>query len=600
MSGIVTVFENAERAKPGKPLMVTAAGELTYGALIERTALMAGLLKKNGVSEGDRAIVSSADDIESAAAFMGLMRCGAVPVMIDAHLPAPEWAEVAKAAKASCAFVDPGLTERAERAAAVYVFGKPTKAGMLGRLLKRDRAGYPAFFEGIEPEAPPARIDDGLDAYVMFTSGTTSRPKGVRISHKALFAHLGTLSRQFGYSGEARILNVLPLSHADGIVQGPLVALYNLAAAYRPLEFSIQRITELLDALYRERITHFVAVPTMLSLIYKLWQGHEDSLSASGDLKTVISTASYLEKEIWEGFERRFGVRVSNVYGLTETVAGGLFSGPADSGRRVGTVGKPVDCEAMTALDDGAPASDGEPGELLLRGDNLMTGYFEDNEATAQAIAGGWLHTGDIAVRDSDGFYRITGRKKNIIVTGGLNVQPEEVTEALKAHPDVLEAVTFGVQDDVSGELVASCVVLSPGAAAADTGLVEWCRGRIAHYKVPRRVHIFEELPKGLSGKVIIAQARKMALEAAGEEKTAGDSLMGKVLGAASAVFKSPVSELSERSTTADVAGWDSLAHLQFIVALEEAFEIRLDPSDIIRIESIGEAERIVREKLSS
>lgn len=599
MSGIVHVFENAERVKPGKPLMVTAAGELTYGALIERTSLMAGLLKKGGISEGDRAIVSSADDIESAAAFIGLLRCGAVPVMIDAHLPAPEWTEVAKAAKASCAFVDQGLRERAVNACAVYEFGRSTKAGMLGRLLKRDRAGYPAFFEGLEPAVPPAEIDEGLDAYIMFTSGTTSRPKGVRISHKALFVHLGTLSRQFGYSGESRILNVLPLSHADGVVQGPLVALYNLAAVYRPLEFSIQRITELLDAVYRERITHFVAVPTMLSLIYKLWQGHEDSFS-SGDLKTVISTASFLEKEIWEGFEKRFGVRVSNVYGLTETVTGGLFSGPADSGRRIGTVGKPVDCEARAALDDGSPAPDGEPGELLLRGENLMTGYFEDNEATAQALVGGWLHTGDIAVRDSDGFYRITGRKKNIVITGGLNVQPEEVTEVLKAHPDVLEAVTFGVEDDISGELVASCVVLSPGSALRDTGLVEWCRGRIAHYKAPRRIHIFEELPKGPSGKVIIAQAKKMALEAAVAEEAAGGSVMGKVLGAASAVFKSPVSELSERSNTADVAGWDSLAHLQFIVALEEAFGIRLDPSDIIRIDSIGEAERIVREKLSS
>ncbi|CAG1017307.1 hypothetical protein BURC_01950, partial [Burkholderiaceae bacterium] len=546
-----------------------------------------------------RAIVSSADDIESASSFIGLMRCGAVPVMVDAHLPAPEWTEVAKAAKASCAFVDQALRERAEKITGVYEFGRSTKAGMLGRLLKRDRAGYPAFFEGIVPAAPPEKIDEGLDAYIMFTSGTTSRPKGVRISHKALFAHLGTLSRQFGYSGDSRILNVLPLSHADGIVQGPLVALYSFATVYRPLEFSIQRITELLDALYRERITHFVAVPTMLSLIYKLWQGHEDSLSASGDLKTVISTASYLEKEMWEGFEQKVGVRVSNVYGLTETVAGGLFSGPADSGRRVGTVGKPVDCEAMTALDDGAPAPDVEPGELLLRGDNLMTGYFEDYEATAQALAGSWLHTGDIAVRDSDGFYSITGRKKNIIVTGGLNVQPEEVTEALKAHPDVLEAVTFGVEDDVSGELVASCVVLSPGSAADDAELAEWCRGRIAHYKAPRRVHIFEDLPKGPSGKVIIAQAKKMALEAAvAAENAAGDSVIEKVLGAASAVFKSPVKELSERSTTADVAGWDSLAHLQFVVALEEAFDIRLDPSDIIRIESIGEAERIVREKL--
>ncbi|HBG47469.1 MAG TPA: hypothetical protein DDW94_10860 [Deltaproteobacteria bacterium] len=598
MSRIVSVFENAETVKPGKPMMVTSGGELTYGALLERTARLTGLLRKDGISAGDRAIVSSRDDIEAVCAFIGLARNGIAAVMLDARLPSPEWSALAEAAKARCAFVDADIIGRAEKTTAVYGFAKTvTKAGMLGRLLKRERAEYPSFLEGIEPADPPGEVDGSLDAYIMFTSGTTSRPKGVRISHKALFSHLGTLSRQFGLCDGSRILNVLPLNHADGFVQGPLAALYNRATVYRPMEFSIQRLTELMDAVYRDRITHFVAVPAMLSLIHRLGQGSEESFT-TGDLLAVISTAGYLEKELWEGFENKFMVRVSNVYGLTETVAGGLFSGPGDADRRVGTVGRPVDCEAMIVIEDGSPAPDGEPGELLLRGDNVMTGYFEDDEATGHALKDGWLRTGDIAVGE-DGFFRIAGRKKNIIITGGLNVQPEEVTEALKSHADVLEAVTFGVEDNTWGELVASCVVLSPGARVGPPELADWCRARVAHYKVPHRIHVFQELPKGPSGKVIVPVAKKMAMEAGSSEKTSGNSIREKVLGAAASTFKAPVHELSEYSTAADVAGWDSLAHLQFVVALEEAFDIRLESADIIRIESIGEAERIVGEKLS-
>ena len=599
MSGIVSVFENAKTVKPGKPLLVTSGGELTYGALFERTALLTGLLRKSGVSESDRAIVSSKDDIEAAAAFIGLLRNGVAPVLLDSSLPAPEWSLLAQAAKARCAFIDPELRELAKKVPVVHELGRAaTKASMLGRFLKKDRAAYPSVFEGIEPIDTPHRVDESLDAYIMFTSGTTSRPKGVRISHKALFSHLGTLSRQFGLCGDSRILNVLPLNHADGIIQGPLSALYNRATVYRPFDFTIQRLTDLLDAVYRDRITHFVAVPAMLSLIRKLGQGHEDSFTTE-DMKVVISTAAHLEKELWEEFEKKFSVRVSNVYGLTETVAGGLFCGPGDD-RRVGTVGRPVDCEAMTVLEDGSPAPDGASGELLIRGDNVMTGYFEDDEATGQALKGGWLHTGDIAVRESGGFYRIAGRKKNLIITGGLNVQPEEVTGVLKAHAGVLEAVTFGVEDNIWGELVTSCVVLSSGERAGEAELVEWCRGRVAHYKVPQRVHVFSELPMGPSGKVIIQQAKTMALEAGGASATAGRDLKDRVLNAAASAFKVSATELSEYSTPADVAGWDSLAHLQFVVALEEAFNIRLEPSDIIRIESIGEAERTVGEKLSA
>lgn len=597
-SAIIPVFEAAKAVKPGKPLLVASSGTLTYGALVERVGRFFALLKKNGVSPGDRAIISSEDDIEAVAAFLGCMRCGVAAVMLDSRLPEREARALVSAASAVCAFVDPGKRGWVESVPHVFGLGKAaTKAGMLGRLLKKGFDEFPAFLEGVEPIDLPQELDDNLDAYIMFTSGTTSRPKGVRISHRALFSHLATLSRQFGIDEGSRILNVLPLSHADGLIQGPVSALYNRASVYRPFDFSLQRLTELLDAVYRERITHFIAVPSILAIINRLGSGYEDSF-ATGDLKAVISTAGYLDKGLWEGFEKKFGVRVSNIYGLTETVAGGLFSGPGDSDRRVGTVGRPVDCEACIALEDGLIAPDFEPGELLLRGSNLMTGYFEDDEATGEALKGGWLHTGDVAVRDRDGFFTIVGRKKNLIISGGLNIQPEEVTDILVEHPGVAEAVTFGVDDSVFGELVVSCVALAPGSCIGPDGLAQWCRERLAHYKVPQRVYIFPELPKGRSGKVVVEEAKKMAIEASSAEKKADGGVRERVLSAAAETFRTSASELSEFSTPADVAGWDSLAHLQFVVALEEAFGVTLAPADIIRIDSIGEAERIVRGKL--
>jgi len=597
-SSIVSVFEAAKAVKPGKPLLVASGGTLAYGALAERAARMCALFEKNGVTPGTRAIVSSEDDIEAVSAFLGCMRSAVTPVMIDPRLPEREFLSFVAAAKAGCAFVDPGKKNLVPGVPRLFEVGwAATKAGMLGRLLKKDAGALPPFLEGVEPVEPPGDIDERLDAYVMFTSGTTSRPKGVRISHRALFAHLATLSRQFAIDEGSRILNVLPLSHADGLVQGPVSALFNRATAFRPFDFRVQTLTELLDAVYRERITHFVAVPSMLAIINRLGQGHEDSFT-TGDLKAVVSTAGYLEKGLWEGFEKKFKVRVSNVYGLTETVAGALFSGPGDSDHRPGTVGKPVDCEALIALDDGSAAPDGTAGELLLRGDNLMTGYFEDLEATAEVLEGGWLHTGDIASRDPGGFFTIDGRKKNIIISGGLNIQPEEVSEALAEHPEVAEAVTFGVADQVFGEVVVSCVVLVPGSSTSQDELAGWCKDRLAYYKVPQRVHIFAELPKGRSGKVVVEEAKKMADGAGVSGKKAGGGVRERVLLAAAETFRTPVCELSEFSTTADIAGWDSLAHLQFVVALEEAFGVRLDPSDIIRMDSIGEAERVVRAKL--
>lgn len=600
---IVRAFERAASMKPGKVLV---AGEktLTYGELLRRAELLTGLFRKGGLSPGDRAVVSTADDIEAVTFFLSLLRNGITAVMIDPETPAPQARALISAARPKAVFLDSGIRGgwRPDNDLFTVEIRKNTggRDSLFDKLIKKrassDGIGYPAVLDTLCPAAAPADIPSWLTAYVIFTSGTTSRPRGVEISHGSLFHHLGTLSRQFGYGGSSRIMNVLPLHHADGLIQGPVVAFFNGCSVHRPMPFTVQNIHGLLDRVYSERITHLVAVPTMLSLIHRFAGGYEDCF-ATEDFRFIISTAAYLEEGLWRDFEERFRTRIANVYGLTETVAGSFFSGPGDD-HRIGTIGKPADCAARIVDESGRTVPPGSAGELEISGGHLMKGYLDDPGATSGALKDGWLLTGDIAIEDDDGFYRIAGRKKNVIISGGINVHPEEVSEVLKAHPSVIDAVTFGVKDEVRGERIISCVTLSSGAGTRTQDLVDFCRAQLAPSKAPERVHILPELPKGPSGKVIIDSVRRMVTEAAAHsDEDRGRDLRSRVFSAAARSFRVPASELTPNSNSSNTPGWDSLGHIEFAASLEEEFGVALATVDILSIRSLMDAERIIGEK---
>jgi long-chain acyl-CoA synthetase len=601
---IAEACRNAATLSPAKPFLV-GPEPLSYGALLERMARLTAFFAASGLCQGDRVIIACKSDTEAVVLFLSLLCNGLTAVMIDPLAPAAEANVVITAAEPRGMFIDADLHEAWQPAAAVctVLIRAIPRSSLYSRLMGKKQAApagaqsYPALLEHHGPAAGPETVSPDTDAYIMFTSGTTALPKGVRISQKSLACHLGTLTRTFGYTERSRILNILPLHHADGMIQGPVAAFFNGAAIYRPMPFSIQALPPLLDTVYSERVTHFVAVPTMLALILKIARDYEDSFS-SPEFRFVISTAAYLDQSLWERFESRFNVRIANVYGLTETVAGSFFSGPGDGTHRPGTVGKPVDCLARIVADDGTDLPPGETGELLLAGDHLLSGYFNDPAATAEAMEGGWLRTGDLAMQDGEGFFRIVGRKKNLIISGGFNIQPEEVTACLSAHPAVREAVTFGLADAVWGEQVVSCAVLTGDLPLSDEILTDYLRGRLAPYKVPARIHFMAELPRGPSGKVIIDRVRELAGSASGGGTVPLAGGIGeRILDLAARCFRMPASALSLDARQASTAGWDSLAHLELIVALEQGFGISLTAADIIRIESLRDAERIVTER---
>jgi long-chain acyl-CoA synthetase len=605
MTFLTQAFRNAE-ASPERTFLLDRLGPLDYGETCLRIRQLTGLVGSWGLEPGRRVLLAAREDRTTAVAFLALLACGHPVVLLD-PATGPERARALLALSDPGAWlVDADLIESWGLAGAARVLAllPETSAGHLQTAapLQADRESYPACLRHLRPAEWPPAADPGRDAYILFTSGTTDEPKGVCITRAALAAHLASLGRAFGYDSGCVVFNSLPLSHGDGLVQGPALAFVQGATLLRPFPFQIQTLDLLLDALGRHRATHLVATPTMLALLVRYGSARAEAFR-SGPLRFVISCAAALEADLQLRFERTFGVPVANHYGLTETVSGGLLAGPGVATRRPGMVGWPLDCEARIVAGDGSLCADSVPGELQLRGPMVMRGYLEAPAATAQVLdAEGWLRTGDLALREVDGCYRILGRLKALIIRGGDKIQPEEVTEALHAHPGVLAAVTFGLPDPIWGEQVYSAVVAAPGSALTEAGLTAHCRARLEGPKVPSRILFLDELPRSRSGKVRLERVRELALAArAGTGSEAGGgALLGGVLAEAAACFRLPLAMLDPGTCSESCPGWDSLAHLGFVAGLETRFGIRLEPEDIVAISTLGDAVRVVAAHLAA
>ena len=575
---------------------------LRYGELFDRVRRLASFFRARKLAPGARVVIASRDDRHVIALLVAMIRTGVTAVVADPAAPADELTKLVRAADAHGLMIDAGHPAAAEardvlRDGGLFLALHPEgeRRGLLGRLLA-DKSGYPALLKDHPPARDlPATLPGDARAYILFTSGTTSNPKGVEITHGNLFAHVATLNRVYGYDANARILNQLPLHHTDGLVEGPMCALLSGGTLHRPGPFSIQQLGRLADWIARHRVTHLVTVPTVLALIERLGDA-DRAMFRTGDFRFIVSLAGYLDEGLWRRFEDRFGTRIVNVYGLTETVSGSLYAGPDDASHRYGTIGKPVDCECRIVDEAGKDLPPGQVGELLLRGPHVMPGYFRNPEATAEALRDGWLRTGDLATVDEAGCYAIVGRKKNVIIKGGINVYPEKVNAALKSHPEVIDAATFGLPDPVWGETVAACVTLrSPVAPAV---LIEHCRGLIAPESLPSEIHVLPEFPRGPAGKPVLNALKSHVLKVRSQAPAPDPA--AEVYAIAARCFKTSAAALSPASSPENTAGWDSYAHMELTNALECALGIRLAPKDIMSMESLGDVERIVRGKLAA
>jgi long-chain acyl-CoA synthetase len=583
--------------------------KITYSELLKITSKMAGWFKKNNLKINDRVLIISHDDFAVTLLFMACLRYGLTAVILSPESTDQELENLIKAAKASAVFADENILEQISDKISdltplpISRNANYTSKGMLSRLIGKNKTSdnsFPGVLEQLEQtdEIDQQKISDDTVAYILFTSGTTSHPKGVEITHRNLLSQLKTFISQYGYTQHSNILNILPLHHTDGLTQGPVVAFTASASVHRPMQFKIDRLQELLDIyLYRCHITHMIAVPSMLQLIDALDDQKNDYFKTD-KFEFIISTAGYLDPNLWERFENRFGVKIVNVYGLTETVCEALYCGPDEATRKLGTIGKPVDTEARIVDEDGKDVKQGQTGELWLKGEHIMKGYFEMPEETAEVLTNdGWFKTGDLCKIDEDGFYQIVGRKKNLIIVGGINIYPDDVANVLRSLGGVLDAVAWGEPDDTWGEVVVAAIIPEQQTTPDTKLLSEEFLKLGSLEKLPRQIHVVESFPRGPAGKVIIRELQEQIAKtgaAVKDNEEQGSSIEAHIIKVASNAFKCPEDEINLQSTAETTKGWNSLAHVEFLLSLEKEFKIKMDPKDILRVRSIADAMDIV------
>jgi long-chain acyl-CoA synthetase len=462
--------------------------ELNYGVLKEGSARMVGLLAEKGVGPGDRVGVMLPNVPYFPVAYYGVLQLGAVVVPMNVLLKGREvqfYLEDSEA-KVLIAWSDFGeaASAGAEAAGAEYV---PVKPGEFEELL----GGAEANHEMAE------RADDDT-AVILYTSGTTGKPKGAELTHANLYKNAtvaaGTLVE---ITDEDRLLGALPLFHSFGQTCCLNAAVCNCAMMSMIPRFDPAKALEIIE---RDKITIFEGVPTMYNAMLAVEDRERYDTST---LRLCLSGGAAMPAETMRSFEEAFSCKILEGYGLSETSPVASFNHP-DRERKPGSIGTPNEGVEMKVVDDdGNEVDQGEVGEIVIRGHNVMKGYWKRDEATEEAIKDGWFHTGDMAKVDEDGYFFIVDRKKDLIIRGGYNVYPREIEEVLYEHPAIQEAAVIGVPHDELGEEVGAAIVLKEGEELDSDEVKSYVKEQVAAYKYPRKVWFLDELPKGPTGKIL-------------------------------------------------------------------------------------------------
>lgn len=359
-------------------------------------------------------------------------------------------------------------------------------------------------------KAKAARVDPEALSLLMYTSGTTGKPKGVMLWNRGLLNHAEACATVLGIEKEDKVLIVLPMYHAYALNALTMASVLRGATMVIIPQYDPVRLVEVLR---ETKATFFCAVPTIF--MHLLQVARKMDLDIPKTIRTTLSAAAPIPVEVLREFEKVFGTRIVEAYGMTECTALASMN-PVDA-PRIGSVGLPVskiapevcDLELKIVDEEGREQGVGESGEILIRSAKWgMKGYYNRPDATAETLRDGWIYSGDVGYRDEDGYYFIVDRKKDMIITGGFNVYPREIEEAICTHRAVMEATLIGVPDDVYGEVGRALVVLKDGEESTPEEILEHCRANLAKYKIPRSVEFREYLPKTPSGKVLKKELR--------------------------------------------------------------------------------------------
>ena len=488
MTNLSSLLERAAAGHPDHPAVRLDDLVLTYAQLREAAGRMSALLAAHGVQPGDRVGIMLPNVPAFPISFCGALAAGAVVVPMNPLLKSREVAYYLGDSGARVVLAwHPAAGEAAKGAA---------DAG--AQAIAVDSAAAADLIDDYSPSWPETERQDDDNAVILYTSGTTGQPKGAELTHAGLVRNAELTARTLlKNSSDDVIMGCLPLFHVFGLTCG-----LNASVAAAGTLTLLPRFdpAKALDIIERDAVTIFEGVPTMYAAMLNL-PGADPAKAAT--LRVCVSGGAALPVEVLRGFEEKFGCMILEGYGLSETSPVASFNHP-DRERKPGSIGTPVEGVQMRLIDDqGQTVPDGEIGEIAIRGHNVMRGYWNKPEATAEAMTDGWFRTGDMAKVDSDGYYYIVDRKKDLIIRGGYNVYPREIEEVLHEHPAVAEVAVIGMPHPELGEEVGAAVALKPGATATPEELRAFARDRVAAYKYPRRVWLVDSLPKGPTGKIL-------------------------------------------------------------------------------------------------
>jgi long-chain acyl-CoA synthetase len=514
MLNLSVILEDSAKRYPSKPAFTFMDTVLSYAQINGAANMVANGLKARGIKAGDKVALSCPNLPYFPIIYFGIIKTGAVVVPLSVLLKKDEIEyhlrdSDAKAYFCFCGTPDLPMGEMGyagfkEVEACTDFFMIMPKAEMPSSI--EGTATLGSFMAGQSPifETYTSNAED--TAVIVYTSGTTGRPKGAELTHANLLMN-AILSSDLGKSDADDVaLIVLPLFHIFAMTCLMNACIYKGGSSILCPRFDAETVFGLMQ---KHKVSIFSGVPTMYWGLVNYTDPKFDYVSIAKTLKVCTSGGAALPVQVLENFEKRFDVPILEGFGMSEGSPVVTFN-HLNIGRKPGSIGTPVWGVDVKLVDtEGVEVLVGEKGELLYRGHNVMKGYYKKPEATAETIKDGWLCSGDIAVKDADGFYYIVDRTKDMIIRGGLNVYPREVEEVMIKHEAVSLVAVIGIPHEEMGEEVKAFVVLKEGFTSTDSELIEWTKERIASYKYPRHVEFLATLPMSATGKILKKELRK-------------------------------------------------------------------------------------------
>lgn len=492
---LIEAFNNAADRFPNNKAVVEDQKTYSFLELKQLSDKLAAGLEQKGIVKGDRIALYCVNSVQFAIAYMGIVKAGAVVVPINLLQKAEEISFVLSDAAIS------GLIYHDAFDSTVEILLQKIKPLVVNFCISDDPSKSTAWDQalitlGSTPDIDIA-ADDDLVA-ILYTSGTTGRPKGAMLTHSNLVANTRSVFKAMQWVPGAEVITlVLPMFHAFAATVGMLTPLTH-GCCFLPIpKFEPDN---LLKAIQQSQATVFLAVPSMYNILLNT---KADKTSRFNSIKLCISGGASMPVGVLNSFEEKFGVAIYEGDGPTECSPVTCVN-PIGGVRKVGTVGLPVPNVEMTILDEtGVPLKTGEIGEIAVRGPNVMKGYWHLPEETANSFIGEWFLTGDLGNVDEDGYFSILDRKKDMVIVNGMNVYPRIIEELLYRFEPILEAAVIGIKDPLHGEIPVAYVALKKNETADASSIRRWCREHLASYEVPRKVIFMDELPKNAAGKIV-------------------------------------------------------------------------------------------------